>query len=81
MSGDGFGLLDVPSKSFEKWLNFYHQAVSLNFNIALLTTSLNFEIQFVYGTWTSKIICRENVPSFLRNDVLQAIAWKNIFNK
>ena len=44
MSGDGFGLLDVPSKSFEKWLNFYHQAVSLNFNIALLTTSLNFEI-------------------------------------
>lgn len=64
MCGNGFGLLDVPSKSFEKWLNFYHQAVSLNLNIALLTTSLNFEIQFVYGTWTSKIIRRENVPSF-----------------
>ena len=64
MSGDGFGLLDVPSKSFEKWLNFYHQAVSFNFGIALLTTLLNFEIQFVYGTWTSKIIRRENVPSF-----------------
>ena len=44
MSGDGFGLLNVSSKSFEKWLNFYHQAVSIKFNIALLTTSLNFEI-------------------------------------